>query len=395
MATLTAAGITPTDLTGYVERLEQALMNALGADLNLAPETPQGQLAGEFGIVFTESDELAVYVANGMNRETASGRQLDDFGTLFSIPRIQGERSTVAATLSGAAGTVIPVGSRVQTANRAVFATDASAIIAAGGTAVVLCRAVDFGPIAAPAGELNRLVTVISGWTGVTNTLAAKLGRDRETDAEYRRRYTGEVAVHARDGLEAVRARVLETDGVTDALVRDNTTTASVTVQGVDIDARSMLVIAEGGTDADVGAAIAATKPAGGLLTGNVSVNVPHAQGFNIAIDFRRVAPIAMAVAVSSAAGDGFPADGLAQMRANLLAWVAGTWDPGGTGFDRGGLAIGESLDTNRLLSPINAVPGHTVTTVTATRTGGAALGTPDLDERFTLATADVTLVLS
>ena len=52
MATLTAAGITPTDLTGYVERLEQALMNALGADLNLAPETPQGQLAGEFGLVF-------------------------------------------------------------------------------------------------------------------------------------------------------------------------------------------------------------------------------------------------------------------------------------------------------------------------------------------------------
>ena len=102
-----------------------------------------------------------------------------------------------------------------------------------------------------------------------------------------------------------------------------------------------------------------------------------------------------MAVAVSSAAGDGFPADGLAQMRANLLAWVAGTWDPGGAGFDRGGLAIGQSLDTNRLLSPINAVPGHTVATVTATRTGGAALGTPDLDERFTLATADITLTLS
>ena len=124
-------------------------------------------------------------------------------------------------------------------------------------------------------------------------------------------------------------------------------------------------------------------------------MNVPHDQGFTIAISFRRVAPIAMAVAVSSAAGDGFPADGLAQMRANLLAWVAGTWDPGGTGFDRGGLAIGQSLDTNRLLSPINAVPGHTVATVTATRTGGAALGTPDLDERFTLATADITLTLS
>ena len=201
--------------------------------------------------------------------------------------------------MSGASGTVIPAGSRVQTANRAVFQTDVSATIGSGGTVDVLCRSVELGPIAAAAGDLERLVTVISGWTGVTNASAAALGRDRETDAEYRRRYTGEVAVHARDGLEAVRARVLEADGVTDALVRDNTTTASVTVQGVDIDARSMLVIVEGGTDADVGAAIAATKPAGGLLTGNVDVNVPHAQGFNIAISFRRVAPIEMAVTVT------------------------------------------------------------------------------------------------
>ena len=69
--------------------------------------------------------------------------------------------------------------------------------------------------------------------------------------------------MHARDALEAVRARVLEQDGVTDCYVRDNSTAASVTVQAIAIAARSLLVIAEGGASSDIAAAIAATKPAG------------------------------------------------------------------------------------------------------------------------------------
>ena len=37
MAVVDQAGISPTDLAGYVERLEELLRDALGADLDLAP----------------------------------------------------------------------------------------------------------------------------------------------------------------------------------------------------------------------------------------------------------------------------------------------------------------------------------------------------------------------
>ena len=396
MARLTAGGIEPTDLTAYIARLEAALATAFGADLNTAPETPQGQLAGVLAMVLAEGDELAVYVAAGLDLHLALGRQLDDYGTLFGLPRIAGERSSVTATLTGTSGTIVPAGSRVRTAAGAVFATTAAATIGTGGTVDVLCRSVDFGPIVAGVGELNRLVDAIAGWASVTNAAAAVLGRNRESDAEYRRRYQGEIAAHARDGLEAVRARVLGVDGATDALVRDNHTSASVTVQGIAIAAGAILVVADGGANADVAGAIADTRPIGTPTVGNITVQVPHPQGHNVPIRFRRVDPIPIQVAVSVTAGPTFPSDGLARMRSNLVAWVDGTWLPGAGMFDQGGIGIGETLDMNRLLSPLNAVPGHAITAVTATRVaGGAALGTPDLDQRYTLEASAITFTLS
>ena len=176
MAEISPAGIQPLDLTGYVERLEEALRSALGADLSVEEETPQGQLAGILGLVFTEVEELAVHVAAGLNRYSAVGRQLADYGTLFGIRKISGERSSVVATLSGSASTVVDAGSRARTTAGAVFASVSQAIIGSSGTVDVLMRSVDVGPIVAAIGELTQLVDVIPGWTGVTERCGSRAG---------------------------------------------------------------------------------------------------------------------------------------------------------------------------------------------------------------------------
>ena len=112
-------------------------------------------------------------------------------------------------------------------------------------------------------------------------------------------------------------------------------------------------------------------------------------------IRFRRVAPIPIAVAVTVRTTAVFPSTGLATIRSNLVAWAAGTWNPGAGIFDQAGVGIGEALDQNRILSPIQAVPGHQVTAISVTRVGGGALGAPNLDERFTLASDNITLSLA
>ncbi len=91
MARVTAQGIEPTTLQGYIDVLEAAFRSALGQDIDLAPETPAGQLVGTLSLTLTEADEALVAVGNGMSRSRALGVQLDDLGSLLGIPRLEGE----------------------------------------------------------------------------------------------------------------------------------------------------------------------------------------------------------------------------------------------------------------------------------------------------------------
>lgn len=317
-----------------------------------------------------------------------------DQGTLFSLPRIPGVSSTVTATITGAASTVIPSGSRARTLDGAIFFTTQQVIIGSTGTVDVLMRAVEIGPIVAGVNTLTQIVDSIPGWTEVTNVAAATLGRNQETDHEYRRRYRSEVAVHSGDSLESIRARVLNTPGVTGCIVRDNSTNAAVTVQNVAIAARSLLVIVEGGVEYEVGKAISETKTVGVPTVGDRLVNVTHDQGFTIPIRFRRVRNIPIQVAINLTPDDNrFPSTGFLTMRDNLLQWFSGTWDV--IGFDTSGVGIGETVDLERLNSPLNAVSGHRLNSVAVTRVGGGALGSPDLDQRYTLMRDNVTFTIS
>ena len=156
--------------------IEAALQKALGSDLNLASETPQGQLTGVLSLVYAKLEELSLHVAAGLNLGSAIGRQVDDYGSTLTLPRIVGERSSVTATLSGVAGTLLPSGIRARTAAGAVFASDVDSLIPAAGQVHVLFRSLTNGPIVAGVGELVQLVDVIPGLASVTNAAAAGPG---------------------------------------------------------------------------------------------------------------------------------------------------------------------------------------------------------------------------
>ena len=369
MAVVTAEGIAPTTLAGFIARLGSAFRTALGSDLDLAPETPQGQIIEQMALMFAQEDEAVVAIGNGLSSSRAIGRQVDDLYSLLGITRLLSTHSTVEATLTGVANTVIPDGARARTAAGDLFALTSRITIPAAGTVDATMRAVETGPVAADAGALMLIVDPIAGWTGVTNAADATLGRNAETDQQYRARYGRVLARNAVGPLDAIEAALRKTDGVTDALVAENATDSNVTVQTLTIAAYSILAIVEGGIDGDVGAAIARAKSAGAGTSGAETVLVPHAGGRHATtIRFQRVAPVPITVVVDTTFGIGFPGNGTALITRRLVDWVAGDWTSGPGDFDTSGLRIGETLDTNRLLSPILSVPGHIVQTVTVER---------------------------
>ena len=391
-----ASGVSPTELAVYKTEFEDIFRSALGEDLVLDSETPQGQLIGVLAVALAEIDEVAVAVANGLSLYQAIGLQQDALGSLLSIDRIRRERSTVTVTISGTSGTVIDAGSLARTAAGDQFALDIQIVIPSGGSISAGMRSVEYGPIPAAAAALTEIVTVVSGWTGVTNAAAATPGRNAETNFEYRNRYPVELAVNARDGLEAIRARTRAVEGVSRVLAVENSDTSAVTIQGIDIDAGSILVVAEGGTDANVAAAIFAAKPAGIPTVGDMDVDVPHARGQITTVSFRRAVSEAIKVEASIDVLAGFPAGGITLMKERCAAWIDGTFEALPGQFDLGGLDIGDDLDTNRILTPLQSVPGHKITSYDVLLVNGDPLpASLQLDKRYTLDADNVAITVN
>ena len=182
MARVTAQGIEPTTLQGYIDALEAAFRSALGQDLDLAPETPAGQLVGTLALTLTEADEALVAVGNGMSRSRALGVQLDDLGSLLGIPRLEGETDDeyrarygrlVARNARGSAEAILAAVLSVEGVTDALIRENATAaeVTEQGKTigAYSICLVVDGGTDEAVAAAIARSKPVGTGTSGETS----------------------------------------------------------------------------------------------------------------------------------------------------------------------------------------------------------------------------------
>ena len=182
MARVTAQGIEPTTLQGYIDALEAAFRSALGQDIDLAPETPAGQLVGTLALTLTEADEALVAVGNGMSRSRALGVQLDDLGSLLGIPRLAGESDDeyrarygrlVARNARGSAEAILAAVLSVEGVTDALIRENATAaeVTEQGKTigAYSICLVVDGGTDEAVAAAIARSKPVGTGTSGETS----------------------------------------------------------------------------------------------------------------------------------------------------------------------------------------------------------------------------------
>ena len=134
------------------------------------------------------------------------------------------------------------------------------------------------GPVQGPAGTITVIETPVSGWTGASNPLDADpVGTDLESDIDFRIRRIEEIALAGRATTEAIKARVLEVEGVTAVVVFENDTEIT------DPEGRPpncVDIVAQGGTEEDIGQAIFDAVAAGIQRIGDIDVDVIDSQGF-------------------------------------------------------------------------------------------------------------------
>jgi uncharacterized phage protein gp47/JayE len=401
-------GVTPTGFVGRTRaeiqaELEEDWREEFGANVDLSPDSPDGQIIGIVADRIAELWEVGQAVYSAQDPDKAVGQAQDAVCAITGTQRDAAAKSTVDMTVTGTAGTVLPVGREVSVAATGDrFRTTAEATLVAvparanstfyalgaryttggnvyqcvddgtsgvgtapvgtaydtlyvdgttvfrflgAGTAAddVEAESVEADAIAGAARTITVIETPVSGWDGAVNVADAMLGRAREEDDELRAKREAELAAAGGGTPAAITAAVLQVAGVISCKTYANNT-ASTDSEGR--PPHSVEVVVEGGEDADIAAAIAANVSGGIRPYGSESVNVTDSQGLVWAIGFSRPDVLTIYVRVDVEKDPlVFPVDGEDQLVAAIIG-------------DEGSYPIGKDVVSRRIVARCFDVPG-------------------------------------
>lgn len=200
-------------------------------------------------------------------------------------------------------------------------------------------ESVNYGPIAAPAGILNTIVTSIAGLDMVTNPADAVLGTNEESDTALRLRRNLTLSNPGAGTLDSMISGVNELADVTYSFGRENTTNAT---DGFGLPQKSFQIIVEGGDDDEIAQVIWDRKPAGILSYGGDSGTAVDIMGNDQTVDFQRptAVPIYVLAEYTLYSEEIFPTGGKALIEAIILEEGAK-------------LAVGTNVISQRFHGPI------------------------------------------
>lgn len=363
---VTTTGAVVADTSTTLSDVQAEWQQALGSDLDVSTEsTPQYLMIAARVL---ERDALArnnALMANQINPDMAGGIFLDALLALTGGARNAATPSTVAATLSGVAGITIPAGSRVATTAGDNFVLQSSVTLGSDGTATGNFQSESSGAIAAAEDTLTQIIDGTLGWETVTNPDNATLGTATQSDAAarvYRRNTLGAYS----QGLNAATlARLYNVAGVKSVLFLENYTSSVVTTSGITLAANSIYACVDGGTDADVAAALLASKGMGCGWNGSTSVSVTDSssgQAYTVTFDRPTEISVRIAATVSGVS--------IANAKAAILAYIAGEQD------NESGFVTGQDVSPWEIAGAINRTYPTAYVQLVQISKGSGAFGT-------------------
>lgn len=277
-------------------------------------DSPEGQLIGALAEMFGKIWEVSRAAYYSKFTKYCLDSQLDDAGSNQGINRLLGQKTQVlgvTVTNDTESPYIMPAGTQFKQAltNR-IFETLNNVTIPAEGSAVCDIQALENGAYTAAENSINIIVNPVSGLTSVNNSGAAvvKLGRAKETNAEYRRRIEIN-KIRSKGGIvAAIAARVREeVAGVTYTTYRENRTP---TTDINNLPPRTYEIIVNGGNNSDIAKKINEAAAAGINTYGNITEVVTDSEGNNFNIKFSRITDTNIYLIVNITVNSSYPDDG-------------------------------------------------------------------------------------
>lgn len=348
-----STGVIVPDTADVQAEIQAEWKTTFGSGLSVDPSTPQGIVITADTLARTSVLRNNAAVANQINPNLAGGVFLDALCALTGLSRQAETRSTISGvTLTGVAGTIVPAGVTAKTSAGDVFESITQVTIPSGGSVTVDFQSVEYGAIPALAGTLTLIDNGVLGWETVTNPNGAVLGSAEESDASLRSRRRETLALQGISIPEAITSALYDVEGVRSLTFRENVASTTQTIDGVTMLAHSIWACVDGGTDADIAAALLQNKSAGCAWTSGagtpVTVNVTDvASGQTYAVAFDRPTEVGILVKATVKAGS-YTGNVTDAVKAAIMAYVDNDI------ADETGIVVGQSVSPFELAGAVN-----------------------------------------
>jgi uncharacterized phage protein gp47/JayE len=196
-----------------------------------------------------------------------------------------------------------------------------SALLPESVTDNVQIQALNAGAIKAPSLSVTQVITAVGGITSVTNLEALGVGRQRETDEDFRLRSSQSLSLSGSATIPALTAALLNIQDVSSAIVVENV--SGVTVNGRPPKSFECIVTAPDTTaiNTEIANTIWGDKPAGIELVGNTAVTIVDSTNTQRVINFSRPLEVVIATRVTYSLYDEevFPDNGASFIKAAVV----------------------------------------------------------------------------
>ncbi|VEI57714.1 Uncharacterized homolog of phage Mu protein gp47 [Pasteurella multocida] len=353
MAKLVESGIVIERLDSILERIEQGFKRIYGQNINIDPDTPDGQMIGILGQIKVDLEELAEDVYRQLDPDLATGAWLEQRVAYAGLLRRKASYSYLRSViLTGDPHTEIN-NLIVSDTNKTRWVLEQKATLNEFGSARADFRSEELGAFSLNANTQLTIETITLGLNSVTTSVDAEIGIEEETDSQLRQRFAKSRAKNATNSAEAIEGGIGDLADVKQVIVLENNTSQT---DNIGIPSHSINVVVEGGNETDIAQVIYKNKGAGIGLQGQTSVNL-MINGKQRTIKFDKATPVDVHINMTLVRYEDFTEidkDEVKRMLSNVK------------------FKIGEDVSLSRLYSPINTVGGFWVKSLKIGRSSGA-----------------------
>lgn len=322
---ISATGLTVSTRDELIEQYSLAFQSIYGTDINLDPDSPDGQMMNIFIQSVLDLQDLLVQIYNMFDPDNAIGVILDQRVAINGIQRQAGTYTVTNITITTSQALNL-YGLDQDTQPTYTVADNAGTqwqlmstqSPAGAGTYVYAFQAASPGAVLTTPNSITIPVTIVVGVTSINNpTTYSTLGVNEETDAELKIRRQRSVSLSSQGYYNSLMAALENINGLSFAYIAENTTGST---DGDGVPGHSIWVIVAGtASDEDVANAIYLKRNAGCGMYGTQSYDVVQADGSSFTVYWDEVTTVPLFIKFTATSLDGINAPNIAAIRAGLV----------------------------------------------------------------------------